>query len=128
MRHESFRVYLELGLAPWLIPLEGKIPWSGWRGREHQPSEELGLSAIEGPGNVGLALGVGPGFVVLDDDRAKHGIDTRGWPVPPTDMVVATAGAGSTTTTPSTPRPKASPHRPLASLTTSTSCPPASSV
>lgn len=85
MSAEPVRILFDLGLGPWCLELNGKIPLvKGWR--KSGPVDEATVRGWLAAGhNVGVRTGRCSGVVVVDDDRPKHGLDA--FDAPPTGLV-----------------------------------------
>jgi len=89
---EGIALLFRLGLGPWLTPLRGKIPlldaWESLPERDEATVRQWVAAGF----NIGLRTGARSGLVVIDDDRAKHGLEP--FDLPPTGLVQATPTGG----------------------------------
>lgn len=92
MTPDPISVLFSLGLGPWLIPLEGKIPMlDAWP--DLPPVDERVVRFWHAKGsNLGLRCGFKSGLVVIDDDRLKHGLEP--FEFPPTGLMARSPTGG----------------------------------
>jgi len=82
----------QCGLGPWLTPLHGKVPvFDRWNTLD--PVDENTVRAwVEQGYNLGLRTGAGSRVIVIDDDRARNGLEP--YDAPPTDLIAQSPTGG----------------------------------